>query len=183
MKVKKIKGKNMFKKLQTIIALAFLSTPAFAKNEIKIYYLETCPHCHHALEFIKGDLKKEYQFDLNEINVGIKENQKKFFETAKKCDLKSNGVPVMVINDHCIQGFGEPVKNVIKNYLSKEESNSETTKTTEQKIEEPATEQIEQNNKESANTRLSTLNKLILFCVFFGLGYLGVYLWKTKRKK
>ena len=76
--------------------------------DITIYYSPTCPHCHHAREFIEGTLVYEYSdLKVTTVNVMDENNYPEFVETLKKCEYESGGVPVIVVGEKCFQGFGE----------------------------------------------------------------------------
>lgn len=83
--------------------------------DITIFYSPSCPHCHHARDFIKNELIYEYN-DLNvvEINATLSDNRQKFMDALKKCEYKSGGVPVMVIGNECFQGYGDSVRDVMR---------------------------------------------------------------------
>ena len=84
--------------------------------DITIYYSPTCPHCHHAREFIETNLIYEYDnLKVTTVNVMEEYNQKEFIDTLKKCEYESGGVPVMVVGKKCFQGFGEATKSELRN--------------------------------------------------------------------
>ncbi|MBR5354614.1 MAG: hypothetical protein IK122_00620 [Alphaproteobacteria bacterium] len=79
--------------------------------DITIYYSPTCPHCHHAREFIENTLIYEYSdLKVTTVNVMDENNYPEFVETLKKCEYESGGVPVIVVGEKCFQGFGESSK-------------------------------------------------------------------------
>ena len=83
--------------------------------DITIFYSPSCPHCHHAREFIKNELIYEYDdLKVTEINATVSENRQKFIDTINKCKYKSGGVPVMVIGDDCFQGYGDSLRDVMR---------------------------------------------------------------------
>lgn len=83
--------------------------------DITIFYSPSCPHCHHARDFIKNELIYEYN-DLKvvEIDATLSDNRQKFMDALKKCEYKSGGVPVMVIGNECFQGYGDSVRDVMR---------------------------------------------------------------------
>jgi glutaredoxin len=97
------------------IKLAFYSalfaigaTAANAAPELVLYYSPTCPHCHHAKEFIEQTLVIEYRsLVVTQVNVSIQSNADEFKDAVKKCKLESFGVPLVVIGEKCFQGYGE----------------------------------------------------------------------------
>lgn len=81
---------------------------AASAADITIYYSPTCPHCHHAREFIENNLVYEYpSINVTEVNVTLYDSQKSFSNVLKKCEYESGGVPVIVIGDKCFQGYAE----------------------------------------------------------------------------
>ena len=70
--------------------------------DITIYYSPTCPHCHHAREFVENTLIYEYN-DLKVVNVNVMDanNRSEFFDTLKKCGYERGGVPVLVVGEKC----------------------------------------------------------------------------------
>ena len=51
--------------------------------DVTIYYSPTCPHCHHAREFIENTLVYEYDgLKVTEINVMNKDNRQSFVDAV-----------------------------------------------------------------------------------------------------
>jgi len=76
--------------------------------DIKIYHSPSCPHCHHAREFIENTLVYEYDgLKVTEINVTVADNRQEFMNTLTKCEYKSGGVPVIVVGEKCFQGYAD----------------------------------------------------------------------------
>ena len=91
----------------TAVLVATLAGAASAAD-ITIYYSPSCPHCHHAREFIENNLVYEYpSINVTEVNVTLPEHQGAFSDALKKCEYESGGVPVIVIGDKCFQGYAE----------------------------------------------------------------------------
>ena len=66
--------------LFALFGLAFIGTASAA--DITVYYSPTCPHCHHARDFISNNLIYEYPtITVTEVNVMDQTNQDKFNET------------------------------------------------------------------------------------------------------
>lgn len=87
---------------------------AFAAN-ITLYYSPTCPHCHHAREFISNNLVYEYpELQVTAVNVMQEQNRDEFMDTLKKCEYTSGGVPVLVIGEKCFQGYGDFMANDLR---------------------------------------------------------------------
>ena len=76
--------------------------------DVTVYYSPSCPHCHHARDFISTDLIYEYpDIKVNVVNVTDKNNLDAFRAALAKCEYESGGVPVLVIGEKCFQGFGD----------------------------------------------------------------------------
>ncbi len=97
------------KKLSALFALAGLAfVGAASAADITVYYSPTCPHCHHARDFIAQNLVYEYPMvSVTEVNVMDQANLPKFQETLEKCKYESGGVPVLTIGDKCFQGYAD----------------------------------------------------------------------------
>ncbi len=97
------------KKLSVLSAvLGMAAFGAASAADIAIYHSPTCPHCHHAREFIEGQLVYEYPtLSVSEINVMVPENNEVFRATLKKCEYESGGVPVIVVGEKCFQGYAD----------------------------------------------------------------------------
>jgi len=92
--------------LSAACGIAFMGAASAAN--ITIYYSPTCPHCHHAREFISNTLIYEYpQLMVSEVNVFEDANRQMFEDALKKCEYESGGVPVMVVGDKCFQGYAD----------------------------------------------------------------------------
>ena len=90
--------------LSAACGVAFMGAASAAN--ITIYYSPTCPHCHHARDFINNTLVYEYPtLTVSEVNVGVPENASVVDEGFKKCEYESRGVPVIVVGDKCFQGY------------------------------------------------------------------------------
>lgn len=76
--------------------------------DINIFYAPTCPHCHHAREFISSTLIYEYNdLKVSEINVMNVDNRQAFVDALFKCGYKTGGVPVIVVGEKCFQGYSD----------------------------------------------------------------------------
>lgn len=84
-------------------------------TDITIYYSPTCPHCHHALEFISNNLVYEYDsLNVTKVNVMEPANRDEFMAALKKCEYESGGVPVLVIGENCFQGYGDAMQGDVR---------------------------------------------------------------------
>ena len=96
-----------------LLSLGMISSASAAN--ITIFYSPTCPHCHHARDFIKNELIYEYDdLKVTEVNASISENGPRFVDALKKCEYTNGGVPVLVIGEKCFQGYGDSVKDPIR---------------------------------------------------------------------
>lgn len=92
--------------VSAVYGLVFMGAASAAN--ITIYYSPTCPHCHHAREFISGTLIYEYpSLTVSEVNVTVAENVPVVNDMFKKCEYESRGVPVIVVGEKCFQGYAD----------------------------------------------------------------------------
>ncbi len=83
--------------------------------DMTIYYSPTCPHCHHAREFVSQNLIYEYPtLKVTTVDVTNAANQPEFIEVLKKCEYESGGVPVLVVGEKCFQGYGDSVADELR---------------------------------------------------------------------
>ncbi len=102
--------------LSAIFGLAFVGSAMAA--DVTVFYSPTCPHCHHAREFVENTLVYEYpEIQVTMVNVTLPENQQKFYDTLKKCEFESGGVPVLVIGDKCEQGYAEFMQDTLRGHV------------------------------------------------------------------
>lgn len=103
-----------FKFLLSALFGAFVFSGAFAAD-VTIYYSPTCPHCHHARDFISNNLVYEYpSLHVTTVNVMSESNRSEFIEALKKCKYESGGVPVLVIGEKCFQGYGDSMRDALR---------------------------------------------------------------------
>ena len=92
--------------LSVLAGAAFIGSANAA--DITVYHMPTCPHCHHARDFISNNLIYEYpDLHVTLVNVSEAANREDFTNTLKKCEYESGGVPVLVIGEKCFQGFAD----------------------------------------------------------------------------
>lgn len=102
--------------LSAILGLTFAGAASAA--DITIYYSPSCPHCHHAREFISNTLVYEYpELKVTAVNVMDQANLPAFQEALKKCEFDNGGVPVMVIGDKCEQGYADFMQDTMREYI------------------------------------------------------------------
>lgn len=105
--------------MKTISLMGALAGAMFIGNavaaDITIYYSPTCPHCHHARDFISTNLIYEYpNLKVTEVNVMESANRPEFTDALKKCEYESGGVPVLVIGDKCFQGYADSMADDLR---------------------------------------------------------------------
>ncbi|MDR0967733.1 MAG: hypothetical protein LBL75_02790 [Rickettsiales bacterium] len=88
---------------------------ATSKQSIEIFYSPTCPHCHHAMEWIDGELTDQYKnLDIKKRNVMRGDNLDLFRNAMKKCGYTSGAIPVIIVNnDKCFQGYSARINSDI----------------------------------------------------------------------
>ena len=131
--------------------IAFMGAASAAN--ITVYYSPTCPHCHHAREFISNNLVYEYpNLTVSEVNVMVSENSKIVDEAFTKCEYESRGVPVIVVGEKCFQGYADftqqDLRDAVEAYLSDEEK---ATAAENKKAMEENAEQFKQEHADRAN--------------------------------
>ena len=115
------------KKLSALFALCGLAfMGAASAANITVYYSPTCPHCHHARDFISGHLVYEYpMISVTEVNVMDQANLSKFQETLEKCKYESGGVPVLTIGDKCFQGYADFMQEELREAVAADLSDAD----------------------------------------------------------
>lgn len=110
--------------LSAVLCMAVFGAASAA--DIAIYHSPTCPHCHHARDFIEGQLVYEYPtLSVSEINVMVPENVEKFQDALAKCEYDSGGVPVIVIGDKCFQGYADFMQQDLRNAVEADMSDAD----------------------------------------------------------
>jgi glutaredoxin len=90
-----------------LVAGAFFIPSAHAGVDMTIYYSNTCPHCHHARDFVRNTLIYEYPtLAVKQINVMDEGNRALFQKAVSDCGYENGGIPVITINGKCFQGYG-----------------------------------------------------------------------------
>ena len=103
----------MKKLLFALMGLAFVGGANAA--DITIFYSPTCPHCHHARDFIGSSLIYEYSdLKVSEINIMNMDNRQAFVDALFKCGYQKGGVPVLVIGEKCFQGYADAMQNDLR---------------------------------------------------------------------
>jgi len=97
-------------KVSKIVSILFGCVAMANANaaDITIYHSPSCPHCHHARQFIENTLIYEYgDLKVTEVNVMSADNRQEFVDALQKCGYKSGGVPVIVVGEKCFQGYAD----------------------------------------------------------------------------
>jgi glutaredoxin len=104
------------KKLSFLLALFGLVIAGRAMAaDMTIYYSPSCPHCHHARDFVSNTLVYEYpELKVTMVNVMESANRPMFEAALKKCGFESGGVPVLVIGDKCEQGYADFMQDSLR---------------------------------------------------------------------
>ena len=79
------------------------------KNEMILFFSPTCPHCHHALEFLDKEVAPKYKnLVITKHNASTKVGANYYFHYAKKLNIDSAGaVPLAIFGDKYELGFDE----------------------------------------------------------------------------
>lgn len=131
--------------------VAFMGAASAAN--ITVYYSPTCPHCHHAREFISSTLIYEYpNLTVSEVNVTDGENTPLFQDALKKCEYESGGVPVLVVGEKCFQGYADFMQAELREAVEVDLSDEDKAVVAENKkaLEEDA-EKFKQEHADRAN--------------------------------
>ena len=128
-----------FRKISFILLFflgTFFSGNVLATEEELDLYLfssETCPHCKDEKVFLEKMEEKYEKLVVHELEFTKSEkNRKVFIETLNKLDIKGSGVPLTVIGDEHIVGFGSEdttgalIEKAIRNNLSLSTETSES---------------------------------------------------------
>lgn len=120
--------------LSAVMGLAFIGSASAA--DITVYYSPSCPHCHHARDFISNALIYEYPtIKVTEVNVMDEKNLPMFQETLTKCEYESGGVPVLVIGEKCFQGYADFMQDDLRGAVEADMSDKEKQAAAENKAE------------------------------------------------
>ncbi len=74
-------------------------------DEIYFFYSNSCPHCHHALEYMN---KKYPNLEIAMVNVANPQGYDLLVEAAQKYKLGNNvGTPLITFGDNYIMGWAK----------------------------------------------------------------------------
>lgn len=121
--------------------------------DVIIYYSPSCPHCHHAKDFIENKLIYEFDtINVTEVNVMDIANRQDFIDAVNKCGYKTGGVPVIVIGEKCFQGYADSMQDDLRKAVSIDLSSEQKQKAEFNKKElEKNTENFLKNNSSRKN--------------------------------
>lgn len=103
--------------LVSVLSSLFFAVNALAAD-ITIYYAPSCPHCHHARDFISNTLIYEYpELKVTMVDVTKPQHREMFRTALNKCGYTSGGVPVLVIGEKCEQGYAEYMQDTLRNHI------------------------------------------------------------------
>lgn len=165
------------------LSILFGAHTASAAVNLVIYHSPSCPHCHHARDFISGTLIKEYpDLIVTEINASDPSNTTAFRDAVKKCKLESHGVPLVVIDDECYQGYGEQMGQVYRDKINAEQAKEKGADAT---VTEAAQENADTANTAEVATETPTKghSNVLLFALAGILIIAVAFVVLTKRKK
>lgn len=93
---------------------------------ITVYYSPTCPHCHHARNFIENTLVYEYpKLTVRNVDVTNQDNVGMFRDVLTKCNYQSGGVPVLVVGEKCFQGYADFMEQELRDAVEVDLSDSD----------------------------------------------------------
>jgi len=110
-----------FKLLKNLFVLGFIvlcgvftldsKTAVGGENKVEmiLFYSPTCPHCHHALEFLDKNIVPKYKdLTITKYNASTKVGANYYFHYAKKLGIDEVGpVPLAIFGDKYELGFDE----------------------------------------------------------------------------
>lgn len=87
------------------------------KPDITIFFNPSCPYCHKALEFLAAQFPDA---TLDAINLGddYLKDKKRFSTELKKCGLESRGIPLIITDGECFQGFDEKIADAMRRRIN-----------------------------------------------------------------
>ena len=164
--------------------------------DITIYYSPTCPHCHHARDFVENTLIYEYEtLKVSEVNVMNADNRKEFFDTLKKCGYESGGVPVLVVGEKCFQGYSDArqadLRSAVEVDLTDEQKNAAAANKAEMEKDKDAFVAAHSNRKDAVsekdvkkkiNNKTNKTSDILLYgFLILLLAGLGIVLFKKHK--
>lgn len=112
--------KKIYLLITTILLLLPIKISAKEKVDLYLFHSETCSHCQAEIKYLE-ELKEEYdnlKIHLYEIN-NDKKNVELMVEIKKKYNIESPNVPFTIIGNYYYIGFGDGIKDGIKELVDK----------------------------------------------------------------
>ena len=116
---------KLFKNISLLIFICYCGFFTLSKNavggdskaEMVLFFSPTCPHCHHALEFLEKNVEPKYKdLTITKYNTSTKVGANYYFHYAKKLNFDSAGaVPLAIFKDKYELGFD--TKETGKKYI------------------------------------------------------------------
>ena len=185
---------KLSKVLFTVFCGAFLCGANAA--DVTIYYSPTCPHCHHARDFVENTLVYEYEtLKVSEVNVMNADNRQDFFDTLKKCGYERGGVPVLVVGEKCFQGYSDASQSDLRAAVEVDLTEEQKKAASENKAEMEKNKEAfvaahaerknavsEKDTKKKITNKTNNSSDIVLY-VFFGLLLIGLGIVLLKKQK
>lgn len=84
-------------------------------NQVYFFYQTTCPHCHHAADYVK---KKYPDLNIVAVNIAQHDGFKLFEKCARKFDLTENlGTPLFCMGDKYLMGWSSSYEKQFDAYV------------------------------------------------------------------
>ncbi len=109
-----IMNKSALLILSIILSISFL-TFGYAEDynaPFYFFYSPNCPHCHDVNLFLNS-IEDKYDFNSIMINIDEKENLDLFVNSMQDFNMRSYGIPVVIINDNIYQGSNIIINNIV----------------------------------------------------------------------
>ncbi len=162
---------GIFSMLLTILTFASVRAA-----DVTLFHSPTCPHCHHAKDFLGNELVKEFNgIEIETINLASEENIEPFKAALKKCNYDKGYIPVIVVGDKCFQGYGKNMNDDIRDALTEKMKS-------EKKNDEPTTKPSTIKERTIAIKPVQK-NSMTPLYILFGLLVLGFGFVLFRKKK
>jgi glutaredoxin len=74
---------------------------------VYLFYSETCPYCHKAIDFLEKEIEPKYDnVQIKYLETNDPENRAKWVQAGNLLGKEGTVVPYTVIGDEVIEGFG-----------------------------------------------------------------------------
>ena len=164
--------------------------------DVTIFYSPTCPHCHHARNFIENTLIYEYEdLKVSTVNVMDADNRQAFMDALKQCGYERGGVPVLIIGEKCFQGYSDSMQSELRESIEVDlnEEQKKAAASNKAELEKDKTAFVaahdyrknavsEKDNKKKINNKSEILTDIALY-VFLGLLLVGLGVILFRKQK